>query len=106
MSTLSTHVLDSVVGVPAVGIRAHVGNIADEVIDSGVTDADGRIRFGADLGAGVYSLTFETGAWFAEHGRETFFPVVGLAFEVDADRPHHHVALLLSPFAYTTYRGS
>jgi 5-hydroxyisourate hydrolase len=106
MSTLSTHVLDSVLGVPATGIRVHVGNTADEVIAGAVTDADGRIHFDVDLDAGVYVLTFETGAWFAEQGRDTFFPGIGLAFRIDPSRPHHHVALLLSPYAYTTYRGS
>lgn len=106
MSTLSTHVLDTNAGVPVVGLRVHLGNASDEVLADGVTDDDGRIRFGADLPGGVYVLTFETGAWYGEQGRETFFPVVGIAFEIDPGRPHHHVPLLLSPFAYSTYRGS
>lgn len=106
MSTLSTHVLDTVAGAPAVGLRVHLGNTADQVIAGGVTDDDGRFRFDVDLAAGVYVLTFETGAWFADQDRETFYPVVGIAFEIDPARPHHHVPLLLSPFAYSTYRGS
>lgn len=106
MSTLSTHVLDTTAGVPAVGVRVHLGDAADRVIGSGTTDDDGRLRFDADLAGGVYVLTFETGAWFGDQGRATFFPVVGIAVEIDPDRPHHHVPLLLSPFAYSTYRGS
>lgn len=106
MSTLSTHVLDTNAGVPVVGLRVHLGNAGDEVVADGVTDDDGRIRFDADLPGGVYVLTFETGSWYGEQGRETFFPVIGIAVEIDPGRPHHHVPLLLSPFAYSTYRGS
>ncbi|MDF1603479.1 hydroxyisourate hydrolase [Nocardioides sp. YIM 152315] len=106
MSTLSTHVLDTNAGVPVVGLRVHLGNAADEALETGSTDDDGRVRFAADLPGGVYVLTFETGPWYGGQGRETFFPVVGIAVEIDPGRPHHHVPLLLSPFAYTTYRGS
>ncbi len=104
MSTCSTHVLDVALGRPAVGMRAYLGT-ATGVIAEGVTDADGRVRFEATLGPGDWTITFETGAWFAAAGRETFFPAVGLAFTVAADE-HYHVPLLLSPFSYTTFRGS
>ena len=107
MSTLSTHVLDAVLGVPAVGIRGPRRPSRDEVIDGGV---DGRrrpdpVRRRASS-AGAYALIFETGAWFADADRDTFFPVVGLAFHGRRRPTHHHVALLLSPYSYTTYRGS
>ena len=74
-----------------------------------VTDADGRAR---DLGPatlppGIYRLVFDTGAYFAGQGsKPAFFPEVAITFRVDGESPHHHVPLLLSPFAYSTYRGS
>ena len=104
MSTCSTHVLDVALGRPAVGMHAYLGD-ADGVIAEGSTDADGRVRFAAELAPGAYTITFETGEWFAAANRSTFFPAVGLAFTV-ADDEHYHVPLLLSPYSYTTYRGS
>ena len=104
MSTCSTHVLDVALGRPAVGMRGYLGG-ADGVIAEGVTDADGRVRFDAELSPGAHTITFETGEWFEAAGWETFFPAVGLAFTVAADE-HYHVPLLLSPYSYTTYRGS
>jgi 5-hydroxyisourate hydrolase len=74
-----------------------------------VTDADGRAReLGpATLPPGVYRLVFDTGAYFAAQGSEpAFFPEVAVTFRVDGQSGHHHVPLLLSPFAYSTYRGS
>lgn len=99
-STLSTHVLDSATGRPAVGLQV----LLDGIVQAS-TDDDGRVRFPEAVDVGPHRLEFATGPWFAAAGRETFFPTVVLAFEVAAE-PHHHVALLLSPFAYTTYRGS
>ncbi|MGY2065978.1 hydroxyisourate hydrolase [Blastococcus sp. SYSU DS0619] len=104
MSTVSTHVLDAVLGRPAAGIDV-VLTLPDGGTVPGATDADGRARFDADLPAGVHALRFETGAWFAAQQRETFHPSVTVGFTV-TEGEHHHVALLLSPFAYTTYRGS
>ena len=81
--------------------RRHVTPIAE-----GVTDADGRLALGPErLEDGTYTLTFSTGAYFAARGVETFYPAVLVTFSVDGDR-HYHVPLLLSPFAYSTYRGS
>jgi 5-hydroxyisourate hydrolase len=105
-STCSTHVLDAARGRPAAGMAVHLGSPSGDYVEHAVTDDDGRIRFDAVLAPGAYTLTFETGSWFAEAERPTFFPVVGLMFTVADDQPHHHVALLLSPFSYTTYRGS
>ena len=102
MTTLSTHVLDAVAGRPASG----VGVTLDDGAATGRTDDDGRLRFDDDLAAGPHRLTFATGEWFAAAGRDTFYPEVTVVFAVDADLPHVHVPLLLSPFAYSTYRGS
>lgn len=109
MTHLTTHVLDSSVGLPAAGVAVslawHLGDGAD-VVAEGVTDADGRLALGPSLLApGTYALTFGTGAYFAARGVESFYPSVTITFTVEGDR-HLHVPLLLSPFAYSTYRGS
>jgi 5-hydroxyisourate hydrolase len=104
--SVSTHVLDSVTGRPAAGMV--VALFAGEaLLAEGTTDAVGRCRLveGA-TGAGVHRLVFGTGDWFTSQGRETFYPEVVLTFAVREPAEHHHVPLLLSPFAYSTYRGS
>jgi 5-hydroxyisourate hydrolase len=104
--SVSTHVLDAVAGRPAAGIAVRLF-AADELVAEGVTDWDGRCRLteGA-IGVGTHQLVFATGPWFTEQGRETFWPEVVLSFAVQEPAEHHHVPLLLSPFAYSTYRGS
>jgi 5-hydroxyisourate hydrolase len=77
----------------------------------GVTDADGRYRFsdrgGSDqLPAGTYRVEFDTGSYFSASGQVGFYPEVSVTFEITDPAAHHHVPLLLSPFAYSTYRGS
>lgn len=105
MITISTHVLDAVAGVPAAGI-AVVLYRDTEVLGAATTDADGRIAaLGAALPSGTYRLVFDTGAYFAERGIESFYPEVAITFVVIEER-HYHVPLLLSPFAFSTYRGS
>ncbi|MFI5540520.1 hydroxyisourate hydrolase [Nocardia sp. NPDC051900] len=105
MSTLSTHVLDAVRGVPAAGVTVTLYQ-QERQLDSGETGADGRIRaLGEALEAGTYRLVFDTGAYFAGQGVETFYPEVSIAFAVTGER-RYHVPLLLSPFAFSTYRGS
>lgn len=103
---MSTHVLDSVTGRPATGMTVQLMD-GDRMLASGTTDADGRCRLveGA-TGVGAHRLVFRTGPWFAARGRETFFPEVVLTFDVREPADHHHVPLLLAPFAYSTYRGS
>jgi len=110
--TISTHVLDASLGTPAAGISVTLSRLAAGWLDveSGVTDPDGRHRFVADTPAGTYCLTFATGAYFAARAVATFYPEVSVTFTVtepaDGDTRHFHVPLLLSPFAYSTYRGS
>ncbi|WP_069160684.1 hydroxyisourate hydrolase [Nocardia altamirensis] len=105
MSTLSTHVLDAVRGAPAAGIVVTLYHEAAQ-LDSGTTDADGRIgALGGVLVPGTYRLVFATGAYFAAEQVDTFYPEVSVAFTVAEER-HCHVPLLLSPFAFSTYRGS
>ncbi|PZF81098.1 hydroxyisourate hydrolase [Jiangella anatolica] len=102
MSTLSTHVLDTAAGRPAAGIRVVLETRSGDRLGEGVTDADGRIAaLGPDpLDAGDYVLRFDTAG--------AFYPEVVVVFAVaDADAgQHYHVPLLLSPYGYTTYRGS
>ncbi|MFI5781667.1 hydroxyisourate hydrolase [Nocardia sp. NPDC051570] len=106
MSTLSTHVLDAVRGAPAADIAVTLSASDGTELAAAITDADGRIAaLGAELGPGMYRLRFATAQYFAAHRTEAFYPEVTIAFTVDADR-HYHVPLLLSPFAYSTYRGS
>ncbi|MEI7057646.1 hydroxyisourate hydrolase [Nocardioides sp. CCNWLW239] len=104
MTTLSTHVLDAALGRPAAGL-ALILTRPDGSALTATTDGDGRVRFDGEMSPGPHTLVFETGPWFADQDRETFFPEVSVGFTVTAGE-HHHVALLLSPFAYTTYRGS
>ncbi|RLK52283.1 hydroxyisourate hydrolase [Microbacterium telephonicum] len=106
MSHLTTHVLDATAGVPAAGIGVVLSGPDGAEIARGVTDADGRLALGPEMLAHAeHTLTFATGAYFARTGTATFYPRVSIAFTV-GDRPHHHVPLLLSPFSYSTYRGS
>jgi 5-hydroxyisourate hydrolase len=103
--TLSTHVLDAALGRPAADVAVRLSR-GGEVQFEARTDADGRVRELGDLAAGSYTLTFDTGGYFAATGQEGFYPEVAVTFTVIEPGQHHHVPLLLSPFAYSTYRGS
>jgi 5-hydroxyisourate hydrolase len=110
MSGISTHVLDTAKGRPAQGVRLILERqVAGqwEHVNESITDADGRCKYllpeGASLLTGIYRITFETAAYF--QGR-TFYPSVSVVFEVTVDTQHYHVPLLLSPYGYSTYRGS
>lgn len=102
MAGITTHVLDTAKGRPAQGIAITLEILRDkwQVVNRGVTDADGRLRTlteGIALERATYRLTFKT---------DGFFPEVAIAFKVDDPAQHYHVPLLLSPFGYSTYRGS
>jgi 5-hydroxyisourate hydrolase len=103
---LSTHVLDTRRGEPAPGIVVRLERDGREVA-RGRTDADGRIAdFGTgQLSAGAYRLVFETGPYLGPDG-DAFFPEVVVSFLADGRRPKYHIPLLLSPYSYSTYRGS
>ena len=113
MTTISTHVLDTALGRPAAGIKVTLSRATwdghEEPIGGGVTDADGRVRDlvepGVTLGAGAHRLRFEVGDYLAGTATAAFYPLVDVAFVI-ADEGHYHVPLLLSPFGYSTYRGS
>jgi 5-hydroxyisourate hydrolase len=114
MSAITTHVLDLVRGAPAAGVRV---TLEVEVPGRGwvalaerTTDADGRVRDliapGSPPDPGRYRLTFATGAWFESRGEHAFHPRVTVDFVITDATRHHHVPLLLSPYGYSTYRGS
>ena len=112
--SITTHILDTALGRPAVDVpveldRQGAGG-AWERLGSGRTDADGRLRTlvpqGAPLAAGTYRISFDTGAYFAARGQVGFYPEVRVVFALEEAGGHVHVPLLLSPFGYSTYRGS
>jgi 5-hydroxyisourate hydrolase len=109
--TLSTHVLDAGRGSPAAGVpvtlHRRVGE-GWELLGTGHTDSDGRVGGLVPDGItpGVHRLDFDTGAYFAATGQTGFYPEVRVTFDVVDPDQHYHVPLLLSPFAYSTYRGS
>ena len=104
---LTTHVLDTARGRPAAGVAVTL-LAGEEVVAEAVTDGDGRAALVApgDLEAGVYELRFAVGGYFGEGGDPPFLDVVPVRFGVSAPGEHHHVPLLVSPWAYSTYRGS
>lgn len=108
MSHVTTHVLDAALGTPAAGVSVSLFDGDGALVAEGVTDADGRVpELGPDaLAAGEYSIVFETGLYFLATGVTGFYPRVSIDFELSDVAAHYHVPLLLSPFAYSTYRGS
>jgi hydroxyisourate hydrolase len=104
-------VLDTARGRPAVGVPVTLEIRTDDgwkMLGRGHTDADGRARelCDGDIEVGRYRLTFDTAAYFDAIDVEGFFPVAQVVFDVRDSKNHHHVPLLLSPFGYSTYRGS
>ena len=109
---ITTHVLDTAAGRPGSGIAIELERVEGELwklVGGGVTDDDGRLRTLTPEGPvapGVYRIRFQTGLYFTTHGQAGFFPVVEIQFAVHDGTQHYHVPLLLSPFGYSTYRGS
>ena len=111
MSPITTHVLDTSRGCPAAGVAVALERAVDSdwhPVGHGTTDAEGRA--GELLTSvpedGRYRLTFDTGAYFRAVGEAGFYPEVSVTFLVAHGEEHYHVPLLLSPFGYSTYRGS
>lgn len=112
MSPITTHILDTSKGRPAAGVSVQLERSSGsgwETLARGKTNDDGRIPDllpkDAKIVEGLYRLTFETGAYFKAQGVRAFYPAVTVAFEI-SELSHHHIPLLLSPFGYSTYRGS
>lgn len=113
MSHISTHILDTSRGKPASGVIVTLERLVNEQwsqINSGVTDSDGRIAVllpaGVELSVGDYRLRFATGDYFRGLGVAVFYPEVTVQVRFDAPGGRYHLPLLLSPFGYSTYRGS
>jgi 5-hydroxyisourate hydrolase len=105
--SISTHVLDAALGRPAAGVPVRLDGPSGSFVEA-TTDADGRVTNLAPgaLEPGDYRLRFDTGRYFSATGRESFYPEVLVTFTIADAAQHYHVPLLLSPFAYSTYRGS
>lgn len=111
MSAITTHVLDTALGRPAAGVPVRLERVHESgctILATADTDADGRAaQLGPDRAEpGDYRLTFDTAAYYARTQQGSFFPEVSITFTLADPAQHHHVPLLLSPFAYSTYRGS
>ena len=112
MSAITTHVLDTARGVPAAGVPVHLERMQDGAwapVGAGHTDSDGRFKgllSGSPLVEGHYRISFELVDYHQRHGVQGFFPRAAIEFLVTDPGSHHHVPLLLSPFGYSTYRGS
>jgi 5-hydroxyisourate hydrolase len=112
-SPITSHVLDTALGRPARNLGVRLDGLDDagvwQTLADRSTGDDGRVTDllpATPLAPGTYRLTFATGAYFASSGRATFYPRVEVIFEVTAAGEHFHVPLLISPFGYSTYRGS
>jgi 5-hydroxyisourate hydrolase len=114
MTSISTHILDTTIGVPAAGVKVILSQQSPDkkwvAIGNFETNDDGRVM---DLAAqtpvgesGVFQIRFETAPYFERGERKTFYPFIEIAFEVDHTQNHYHVPLLLNAFGYSTYRGS
>lgn len=111
---ITTHILDTALGAPAANVGVVLEQLdaygAPHIIGQSRTDADGRVRdllaSDAVLEPARYRLTFDVGAYFTATRRESFYPTVIVTFEVRDATQHFHVPLLLSPYGYSTYRGS
>jgi 5-hydroxyisourate hydrolase len=114
MSAITTHVLDTARGRPAGGVPIQLEvQEADgswRMLGSGATDGDGRLRDllpgDFDLQPGIYRLIFDTAAYFEAHSLQSFYPHVSIVFLIHDVTEHYHVPLLVSPYGYSTYRGS
>lgn len=106
---ITTHVLDTALGVPARGVPVQLQARTEtgwSIKGTASTDDDGRVgTFNSQVARGRHRLVFDTAAYLQRSGRPAFFPEVIVTFEV-GDESHYHVPILLSPFGYSTYRGS
>jgi len=114
MSQITTHVLDTARGAPADGIKIVLSRLASdnkswESIGSGTTNNDGRVPglcSEEKLPAGTYQMHFATADYLQKTSGSVFYPYADVVFNIGADGQHYHIPLLLSPYSYSTYRGS
>jgi 5-hydroxyisourate hydrolase len=113
MSPITSHVLDTALGGPAVGLplqlEHEVANGIWKILASCTTNQDGRapdLLPEGSLERGRYRMVFDTASYHRAVGQRVFYPEVTIVFEIEAATEHYHIPLLLSPFGYSTYRGS
>jgi len=113
MSSISTHILDTARGTPAANVSISLHKQKNDQwkrIGKGRTNTDGRVsdlyEQQSNLSAGVYKMHFKTGDYFSDIGDAVFYPYAEVVFVIGKDTSHYHIPLLLSPFGYSTYRGS
>ena len=113
MSQITTHILDTALGCPAAGVTitlSHSQGDQWQTVGSGETNVDGRIpdlcASGAVLEAGTYSMHFATAQYFEAIKAPVFYPWAEVVFNIGGDGQHYHIPLLISPYSYSTYRGS
>ena len=110
--TISTHVLDTSVGLPASGIEIRLSSLEADgswrETDRARTDGNGRVArlSGSESKARTYCLRFDVGAYFVGRGVESFYSLINVEFVITDASAHYHVPLLVSPYGYSTYRGS
>ncbi len=113
MSRITTHILDTSAGRPAAGVNAELFFMSNsggwELLSSGITDSDGRIKNllndEVKIQNGIYKIKFYTKDFFEKNIIRSFYPFIEIVFEIDSEE-HYHIPLLLSPYGYSTYRGS
>ena len=108
MSAITTHVLDTSIGEPACDVAVGLLDEHGQLIGQSCTDAEGRCRdlLKKPLQTGRYRISFDVGGYFRARNIRCFYPTVTIHFEVFDAAQHYHVPLLISPFGYSTYRGS
>lgn len=107
-SAVTTHVLDTMLGRPAADVPVRLAGIDGATLATARTDQDGRVSaLGPErLDAGTYRIHLDTATYFDSLGQQAFYPEVVVTFSLADPDQHYHVPVLLSPFAYSTYRGS
>lgn len=111
-SPVTTHVLDTATGLPAKGIHIELSQLGEDgfrLMDKGVTNEDGRIATllsGQKLAVATYRMHFSLSDYFKQQQVKGFYPYADIVFEVTDSDSHYHIPLLLSPYGYSTYRGS
>lgn len=113
MSQITTHVLDTAIGKPAQGIDLTLSQFVNnewKLLGGGTTNSDGRVGNllpdSIVLAAGRYKVLFVTEQYFQQQNVNAFYPYAEIVFDIEGDGQHYHIPLLLSPFGYSTYRGS
>lgn len=106
---ISTHILDTSLGNPAKDVSVRLEKRVDgdwQTMFTDLTNADGRIAFDCPYEAGVYRLLFSVEDYFKKQGKESFFLITPVVFQITDTKRKYHVPLLLNPYGYSTYRGS